>query len=275
MAYAELNGIRLYYQAHGQGEALVLIPGIGADHTAWVPQVLAFRKRYRVVIFDPRGIGRTSRPGGPYPFRVLADDVAGLLDHLGIERANVLGQSLGGVVAQGVAIDYPGRVHRLVLVSTLALGDAEGFDPALAAILGAADGAASSDLSAVDTRKTMNALIALSFKRWPYRTAMQLLSRLFLRREMFDGLSDQAAASAGHTTIDRLHLIQAPTLVVTGTADRIIRPQASERLAAGIPGAKLVMVRDGSHAFNVEMASRFNREVLDFLQAGETGRSGR
>lgn len=193
MAYAELNGIRLYHQVHGQGEALVLIPGMAADHTAWVRQP------------SPSGGATASSSSTP----------------------------------------------------------------------GASGGPAGSDLSAVDTRKTMNALIALSFKRWPYRTAMQLLSRLFLRREMFDGLSDQAAASAGHSTIDRLHLIQAPTLLLTGTGDRIIRPQASERLAAGIPGAKLVMVKDGSHALNVEMASRFNREVLGFLQAGETGRSGR
>ena len=115
----------------------------------------------------------------------------------------------------------------------------------------------------------MKALIAMTFNRWPYRKALQLLSRFFVKPEMFDGLSDQVAAMAGHTTLDRLHLIQARTLVITGSADRIIRPEASERLAARIPNARLVTVIDGSHGFNLEMAARFNREVLDFLRAAQ------
>ena len=107
MAYADLSGIRLYYQVRGQGEALVLVPGMGADHRSWFRQLPAFRKRYRVIIYDPRSIGKSSRPKEPYAFRALADDVAGLMDHLGIGKAHILGQSLGGIVAQETAIDYP------------------------------------------------------------------------------------------------------------------------------------------------------------------------
>lgn len=268
MACAELNGISLYYQVHGQGEALVLIPGMGADHTCWIRQVPAFRKHFRVITFDPRSIGRSTRPGEPYAFRVLADDVAGLLDHLGVEKAHILGQSLGGVVAQEMAIDHPQRVRKLILVSTLAGGDAEGFNPAVAETLVGEEEAAGPGISGMDTRKTMKTLLALAFNRWPYRQATPLLCRLFVKPEMFDGLSDQARATAGHTTVDRLPLIQARTLVMTGTGDRIIWPRATQRLAAGIPNAKLVMVEGGSHAFSLEMAARFNREVLDFLRTG-------
>ncbi len=276
MAYTQLNGIRLYYQAQGQGQTLVLIPGMGADHSSFFRQVPVLRRHYRVVTFDPRGLGRSSRPGEPYAFRALADDVAGLMDHLGADRAHVLGQSLGGIVAQELAIDYPSRVDKLILVSTLAGGDAEGTNPALTATFGPAPGAAGPGSSGaggtrfpgMDTRKTMDTLIALAFNRWAYRTAMQLASRWFVRPEMLDGLPDQVAAIAGHTTIERLHLIQARTLVITGDGDRIIWPQASERLAAGISGAKLVMVKGGSHGFNLEMAGRFHREVLDFLRMG-------
>jgi 3-oxoadipate enol-lactonase len=271
MAYADLSGIRLYYQVRGQGEALVLVPGMGADHSSWFRQISAFQKYYRVIIFDPRSIGKSSRPKEPYAFRALADDVAGLLDHLGIEKAHVLGQSLGGIVAQEIAIDYPRRVLRLILVSTLAGGDTEAVSPDIVKTFGPADGAAGTGLSGIDTRKTMKTLIAMTFNRWPYRKAMQLLSRLFVKPEMFDGLSDQVAAMAGHTTLDRLHLIQARTLVITGSADRIIRPEASELLASRIPGASLVMVKGGSHGFNLEMAGRFNREILDFLGAGQAG----
>ncbi len=269
MAYADLSGIRLYYQVRGQGEALVLVPGMGADHFSWFRQLSAFQKHYRVIIFDPRGIGKSSRPKEPYAFKALADDVAGLMDHLGIGKAHILGQSLGGIVAQETAIDYPDRVLKLVLVSTLAGGDTEAVSPDIVKTFGPSDGTGAAGSSVVDTGKTMKALIAMTFNRWPYRKALQIGSRLFVKPEMFAGLSDQVAAMAGHTTLDLLHLIQARTLVITGSADRIIRPVASELLASRIPGASLVMVKGGSHGFNLEMAGRFNREVLDFLRAGQ------
>ena len=123
------------------------------------------------------------------------------------------------------------------------------------------------DFSKLDTRKTMNVVIGMSFNKLLYRKAMQLLTRLFVKPEMFDGLSDQLRAIAGHNTVDRLHLTQAQTLVITGDNDRIVLPRASEILAARIPNAKLVMVNGGSHGFNVEMASRLNREIVDFLRA--------
>jgi 3-oxoadipate enol-lactonase len=268
MAQANVNGVRLFYRVQGQGEALVLIPGLGAGHTAWFRQLHAFKKHYKVITFDPRSIGRSDRPKQPYGFKALADDVVGLMDQIGISKAHVLGQSLGGLVAQEVAIDYPDRVLKLVLVSsTVAGGDTNPTNPALMEALGYAEGTNEIDFSKVDTRKTMNAVIGMSFNKMLYRKAMQFLSRFFVKPEMFDGLSDQLRAISGHNTVDRLHLIKAQTMVITGAEDRIVSPHSSEVLADKIPNAKLVMVKGGSHAFNVEMTSRFNREVLDFLKA--------
>ena len=268
MAQANVNGVRLFYRVQGQGEALVLIPGLGAGHTAWFRQLHAFKKHYKVITFDPRSIGRSDRPKQPYAFKALADDVVGLMDYLGIRRAHVLGQSLGGPVAQEVAIDYPDRVLKLVLVSsTAAGGDTNPTNPALMDTMGYRGEDKDIDFSKVNTRKTMTVLIELSFSKVLYRKAMQFMSRFYVKPEMFDGLSDQLRAISGHNTVDRLHLIRAQTLVITGDEDRIISPRSSEVLAGKIPIAKLVMVKGGSHAFNVEMTSRFNREVLDFLKA--------
>jgi pimeloyl-ACP methyl ester carboxylesterase len=268
MPQANINGIRLFYKVQGKGEALVLIPGLGAGHTAWFRQLHAFKKHYKVITFDPRSIGGSDRPKQPYGFKALADDVVGLMDHLAVSRAHVLGQSLGGLVAQEVAIDYPDRVLKLVLVSsTVAGGDTSPPNPALMKALGYAEGTTEIDFSKVDTRKTMNAVIGMSFNKMLYRKAMQFLSRFFVKPEMFDGLSDQLRAISGHNTVDRLHLIKAQTMVITGAEDRIVSPHSSEVLADKIPNAKLIMVKDGSHGFNVEMTSRFNREVLDFLRA--------
>lgn len=268
MPQANVNGVKLYYKTHGQGEALVLIPGLGAGHDSWFRQLPAFKKHFKVITFDPRSIGRSERPERPYGFRYLADDVVGLMDHLGVERAHIFGQSLGGLTAQEVAMDYPDRVLKLVLVSsTAAGGDTNPTNPELMEALGYAEGATEVDFSRLDTRKTMNAVIGMSFNKPLYRKAMQFLSRFFVKPEMFDGLSDQLRAIAGHNTIDRLHLIQARTLVMTGAEDQVVSPRGSEVLAARIPNAKLVMVKGGSHGFNVEMTARFNREVLEFLKA--------
>ena len=268
MPQANVNGIRLYYKTFGQGEPLVLISGLGAGHTAWFRQLPAFKKHYKVITFDPRSIGNSDRPKEPYSLKAMADDVVGLMDHLGVGRAHILGQSLGGLVAQQVAIDYPDRVLKLVLVSsTLAGGDTNPTNPALMEVLGYAEGTTEIDFSRVNTRKTMHVVIGMSFNKMLYRKAMQFLSRFFVKPEMFDGLSDQLRAISGHNTVDRLHLIKAQTLVITGAEDRIVSPHSSEVLAANIPNAKLVMVKGGSHGFNVEMTSRFNREVLDFLRA--------
>ena len=268
MPQANVNGVRLYYKAQGQGEALVMIPGMGAGHTSWFRQLPAFKKHFKVVTFDPRSIGRSERPEQPYSFKVLADDVVGFMDHLGISKAHVLGQSLGGAVAQEVAMDYPDRVLKLILASSAIVGgDSNPANPTLMEILGYRGEEKDIDFSKVNARKTMSVLIGLSFDKWAYRIAMQGLSRFFVKLEMFDGLSDQLRAIAGHNTVDRLHLIKAQTLVITGAEDRIISPVSSEVLAGKIPNAKLVMVKGGSHGFNVEMTPRFNREILDFLRA--------
>ena len=166
MPQANVNGVRLYYKAQGQGEALVMIPGMGAGHTSWFRQLPAFKKHFKVVTFDPRSIGRSDRPEQPYGFKVLADDVVGFMDHLGISKAHVLGQSLGGPVAQEVAMDYPDRVLKLVLVSSaVAGGDTNPTNPALMEILGYRGEEKDIDFSKVNTRKTMSVLIGLSFNK--------------------------------------------------------------------------------------------------------------
>lgn len=268
MPRASVNGVRLYYQEYGNGDALVLIPGLGAGHEAWFRQIPAFKKQYRPIIYDPRSIGRSERPQQAYSFGALAGDAVGLMDRLSIGKAHFLGQSLGGIVAQDVAIDYPDRVMKLVLVSSgIAGGDDNFVSPALLETLGVRNGGDQVDFSSLNTGKTMRVLIGLSFNKMPYRMAMQFLSRFFVKPKMFAGLSDQIRAMTGHSTMDRLHLIKAQTLVITGADDKIISPRASEVLAAKIPNARLVMVKGGSHGFNVEMTSRFNREVLHFLRA--------
>src|SRR5437870_12883303 len=118
MATAKVDSIELYYEEHGRGGPLLLIMGLAADSTAWMFQVPDFARRYRTIAFDNRGVGRSSRPPGPYTIHQMADDAAGLLDALRIARAHVLGVSMGGSIAQALALRHPERARGLVRART-------------------------------------------------------------------------------------------------------------------------------------------------------------
>ena len=267
MPRASVNGINLYYRVFGQGEPLVLIMGFGGAHEGWFFQTRAFKRHYQVVVFDNRGLGRSDKSPQPYTISTMADDTAGLMDHLGIDSAHILGQSLGGIVAQELAIRYPERVRKLILVST-SCGEGEITDvhPEMLKAIGVEDGSAEPNLEKVDFYESTGTIVSLAFNKKLYRTLLVPLSRYNLKKVGVDGHRAQMQAVVSHTTADRLHLIQAPTLVITGTEDRIVSPRSSRAMADRIPGSHLVMVEGGSHAFNLEMRNRFNREVLDFLR---------
>ena len=137
MPRAAVNGINMYYQVHGTGDPMIMVQGFGGVLQGWFFQTRAFKKHFQVMIFDNRGLGKTDGRGSPFTIETMADDTVGLLDHLGIERAHVLGMSLGGIVAQEVAINHPERVNKLVLTCTTS-GEAQGSDlhPEVLKVLG-------------------------------------------------------------------------------------------------------------------------------------------
>ena len=118
MPKVKVNDVQLYHEVHGQGEPLVLIMGLGANTSGWDMQIPALSREFQVVAFDNRGSGRSDKPPTPYSMRLFADDTAGLMDTLGIASAHVYGQSMGGLIAQELALSYPQRVRTLVLGST-------------------------------------------------------------------------------------------------------------------------------------------------------------
>lgn len=268
MPKAPVNGINMYYEVHGKGVPLVMIQGFAGNHQAWFFQTSVFKKYYKVIIFDNRGIGRTDKSGEPYTIKTMAEDVIGLMDYLNIDKAHILGLSLGGMVAQEIGISYPERVIKLVLGSTFANREVNDIQPRLMEALGIREGSTNVDVSNIDFRKLMNFMVSAAFNKRLYRMVQLPLSKLSMRSINASGYLEQMAAVTSYTTLDRLHLIKAPTLVITGTGDRIISPGASEVIASHIPNAKLVLVKSGSHAFFMEMRGRFNKEVLGFLMGG-------
>jgi pimeloyl-ACP methyl ester carboxylesterase len=119
MPKVKVNDIQIYYEVKGKGYPLVMIVGCGANLEAWDPRLIeGLSKHFKLVLFDNRGAGRTDLSKGEYTIRLFADDTAGLMDALGISRAHVLGISMGGMIAQELAINYPEKVSKLILCST-------------------------------------------------------------------------------------------------------------------------------------------------------------
>ena len=274
MSTAKVDSIELYYEEKGSGDPLLLIMGLAADSTAWMFQVPDFAKRYRTVTFDNRGVGRSAKPPGPYTIHLMADDAAALLDALDIRRAHVLGVSMGGMIAQELAIRHPERVRGLILACTFPEPDAEverqrefGMQQFGGTVT--ASGEMQIDLSALDPLMFFQHLPPRVFNQSFIDTELPRLMQLFAGALQYgfsmEAILGQVAAVMGHRATDRLHQIKAPTLVITGDADLLISPGNSDVLARSIPGAKLVKVPGGSHGFNLETPEVFNRHVLDFL----------
>jgi pimeloyl-ACP methyl ester carboxylesterase len=276
MSTAQINGIEVYYEEHGSGDPLLLIMGLAADSLAWLFQLPEFSQHYRTVVFDNRGVGRSSKPAGPYSIAQMADDAAGLLEQLGIQRTHVVGVSMGGMIAQELALRHPERVRSLVLACTYAKPDAgveRQMESSLAAFGGTRgpSGEIQVDLSKLDPMMFFQHLLPTVFNPPFIMTELPKLMQVFSGALQYgfsmDAILAQTAATQGHDTLARLGEINAPTLVLTGDNDLLIPSTCSDTLAAQIRGAKLVKIAGGSHGFNFETPELFNREVLTFLRS--------
>ena len=274
MSTVRVGDIEMYYEQHGSGEPLLLVMGLAADSTAWMFQVPDFAHRYRTIVFDNRGVGRSSKPSGPYSIHQMADDAAGLLDALDIPRAHVVGVSMGGMIAQELALRHPKRVRGLVLGCTYPEPDADAERQRQFSVqqLGGritAAGETEIDLSTIDPLAFFQTLIPRVFNQSFIDTELPKLLQIFGGALQWgfsmEAILGQVEAVMGHKATDRLHQIASPTLVITGDADLLVSPANSDVLARNIPGAKLVKIPGGSHGFNFETPDVFNRTVLDFL----------
>ena len=262
MPLTEAPGFRMYYEEHGSGFPLLLINGLGSDHLEWLHQLPSFSGSFRVVVFDNRGTGRSGVPPGPYTTAQMADDAAALLRFLGIARAHVLGVSLGGMIAQEVAIRHPDRVEGLVLGCT-GPGGTLSIRPSPEAM--AAFALAKGD----DPEGELRRMIPFLYTDACCRERPEEIEG-FIRRRMenptpAEGYIAQLAAAVTHDASGRLERIRARTLVITGDADRLVNMENSSRIAERIPAAKLVVLPGAPHRLFAENADAFNREVLSFL----------
>jgi 3-oxoadipate enol-lactonase len=259
---AELGRYRLNYLDVGTGPAVVLIHGLAGDHSAWSAQVELLRPRHRVIAFDNRGAGRSTQVDEPVGTRDLAVDTLGLMDHLKIARAHVVGRSMGGAVAQHLALMAPERVESLTLCASFAWLDALGrrvlqnMREALEWRGSWADHARHS---------VQNFVSAGFFNRHPDQVAA--IERLLGGETRLPACySRQNEACQTHDTLAELPRIMQRTLVMGGEVDPICSLTATHGLAEGLPNATLEVFGDASHFFLMEQPERFNRLLTDWLR---------
>jgi 3-oxoadipate enol-lactonase len=263
MPIAERDGVRLHWESEGSGAPVLLIMGLGMNATGWWRTVPVLAERLRVLAFDNRGVGRSDRPPGPYSVGRLADDAIAVLDAAGERSAHVYGISLGGMIAQEVALRHPGRVRGLVLGATTP-GGARGI---------AAD---EGTLAFFRRRASMPAEEAV-WASVPYNYAARTrrehgdrIARDIERRLRYPieraPYEAQLAAALGHDTGDRLGAIAAPTLVVHGEEDVMVPTANAHVLAEAIAGSELRLWPQAAHLYFTDEPEA-DRAVADWLAA--------
>jgi pimeloyl-ACP methyl ester carboxylesterase len=262
MPTVRVRDLDMFYVDVGAGPPVVLIMGFGGDHLAWGLQTPAFAASHRVIAFDNRGAGQTGTPDVPYTTAMMADDTVGLLDALGIARAHVCGVSMGGMIAQEIALRHPARVATLQLHATLGRPDA--YMRALVAAWRRLRPAADRE----DWIRTMALWLfaACTYEQRPEFVELVVQNALMSPYpQSLTGFIRQGDAILAHDTLDRLAQIRCPTLVSVAEDDILVPPRFAHELARRLVGAELETLADAGHGYFWERPEAFNAMCLDFI----------
>jgi pimeloyl-ACP methyl ester carboxylesterase len=253
-----VDGGRLYYEVRGEGPAVLLVHAGLWDRGIWDDQMEPFSEAHTVVRFDLPGFGRSEFPDRPFSVR---RQIADLMDFLEIPRADVVGCSIGGQISLDFALEYPDRVRGLVLVASGMSGDDTPDDAETTRVLALADEA----FRAGDLER----MVDLQLQVWtPLHTDPDVDRRIrdiAMDNRSVDTLDWSLAQRLDPPAAGRLEEVRVPTLVVLGAQDAPVMRAIGEKLTAGIPGARKVVMAGADHLPNMRVPEEFNRVVLDFL----------
>lgn len=254
----------MHYEVHGEGEPLICIMGITAPGEVWEAHVEVWSQSYQCITPDNRGVGLSDKPEGDYSSAMMADDYAGLMDSLGIEKAHVVGCSMGSIIAQQLALRHPEKVKNVVLMCSWARCDAF----------------AKSVFRHIETLKAkvspaefMEYIQLLIFNKRSWDDSETFAGLIQGRQEAmendnpqpFHGLAGQAAACVNHDVYEQLANIQARCLVIGGEEDVFTPRWMSDEIHAALPNSTFHLYPQSGHAFHWENLEDFNQRVLAFV----------
>ncbi len=267
MPKIKANGIEIFYETHGAGKPLVLISGLGYALWQWHRMVPFLVEHFQVITFDNRGVGQSDKPAGPYSAQMLAADTAGLLDALGIKKAIVMGHSMGGFIAQAMALDFPQKVEKLILCSTNFGGPHH--IPVTAEAMKVL-----SDVTSDALTRFKNGLVVSTAPGWAEKNPEMIEKWIKWRvanpidpapyqAQLAIGLALMPEAAAFETKLPRLNV---PTLILFGAHDKVVPPANASLLAEKIAGSKAVIFPDAGHFFPIEIPEAASRVVIEFAK---------
>ncbi len=261
MPFAEVGGRRHYYELHGEGDPLLCVMGLSADTVAWALQVPAWSAEFRTAIFDNRDVGQSDYVDDDYELEDLAADAFALADVLGWERFHLVGMSLGGTIAQRMALTHPERVRTLTLATTW--GGSGRYGKLRAGWWGPLV-----QRSTREQRVDMMLTLTLS-EGWLEQNADWIRELMLKNPHPQDpaGFARQLWAGARHEARAELPSLTMPVHVIGAARDVLVPVWKSEELHELIPGSEYTVIEDSGHAVNVEQAETFNAAVLGFLRA--------
>jgi 3-oxoadipate enol-lactonase len=258
MPFTENGGVKIYWEEEGKGEPVLLLMGLGWPSYMWYRTKPLLTNHYRTITFDNRGAGRSDVPAGPYPIATMASDAAAVLDAAGVDSAHLYGVSMGGMIAQEFALQYPKRVKSLILGCTAAGGpEAKRADREVLEVL-TRQGMTPEEAARVINpyiydKGTPSARIEEDMKirlQWPASA---------------DGYMAQLQGIIIWEAYSRIAQIATPTLVVHGETDQLVPPENGKLIAQRISGSKLVIIPHASHIYSTDQPEAAHKPVLEFL----------
>jgi len=264
MPKVKVSDVSLNYETMGEGPPVLLVTGLGADSMAWAMNVPGLMGSHQVITVDNRGMGQSDKPKSPYTIELMADDTIGLLRHLDLGPVHLVGQSMGGMICQQVALMAPELLRSLALVTTIARVPKAG--ELLTALW-------CRNLTELDIEAFTDFVIIFTMGAEYIENNYEGV--LAFRQMMIDywkmnpvdpvAFRRQTEASLGHDVLDRLGEISTPTLVVAGEVDILTPPRFSDEIAAKIPGAEYTIMKGAAHGLNVEQPGQFNQLLLEWF----------
>ena len=259
------NGINLYYEVHGEGEPLLLIMGLSLNSKSWFRTLPVLSEHFKVIVFDNRGTGLSDKPNSPYSIEQMAEDARCVLDAAGVDTAHVYGISMGGMIAQRLALKYPSRVRSLVLGCTTSGGVNHVQPGADVSMLMLSRG------SSVATPEEMAwATAPILYSQSFIENHRELVAEDIQKRIEIPVLPYayilQLQACLTHDTSNEIEQITVPTLVIHGDEDRLVPYQNGLTLAKKIPNAEFLTIQGAGHIYVTEANDLVNERVLDFLK---------
>ena len=275
--FAETNGIKICYEIKGDGKPLVLIHGFGVNKEEWIGQFIPLSKHFKVIRFDNRGAGKSDHPAEGFTIKTLAEDLNGLLDHIEIKKAHIVGWSLGGMVAQEFVLNYPDKVDKLVLINTLPYwpGDASGLEMYRESKIEARKAFKQDPVKAFYDGATPG--FSRKFKKELLEDPKKKIHGLFSAEDLIEkdknnpistrDIENYTQALGSHNAIDRLPGIKKDTLIISATHDKSTPLSMNELIHEKIPQSKIVVIQKAGHNSPIERGPEMNDYIIEFLNS--------